>query len=300
MEWRQFVMNLESLPADAVEAVFARHGAEAVTLSDAGDDPVLEPGPGETPLWDKVRITALFAPTADFAALQQDLCQSLQIGELPPWHVEYLPDRVWEREWLRDLRPMRFGRRLWISPHRQVVDTADTVAVPVADPVIVYLDPGLAFGTGTHATTAMCLEWLDEQELADRRLLDFGCGSGILSIAAIKLGANRAVALDNDPQALTATRSNALQNGVDDRIDTVSDAALLSAEFDVIVANVLAAPLRHHARTICSRLLPGGALALAGILEEQAASVASAYAEWIVFAPPKVRSPWVCLSGTRT
>jgi ribosomal protein L11 methyltransferase len=289
-------MNLESLPADAVEAVFARHGAEAVTLSDAGDDPVLEPGPGETPLWDKVRITALFAPTADFAALQQDLRQSLQIGELPPWHVEYLPDRVWEREWLRDFRPMRFGRRLWISPDRQVVDAADTVA----DPVIVYLDPGLAFGTGTHPTTAMCLEWLDEQELAGRRVLDFGCGSGILSIAAIKLGANRAVALDNDPQALTATRSNALQNGVDDRIVTASDAALLSAEFDVIVANVLAGPLRQHARTICSRLLPGGALALAGIIEEQAASVASAYAEWIDFAPPIVRSPWVFLSGTRT
>jgi ribosomal protein L11 methyltransferase len=288
-------MNLESLPADAVEAVFARHGAEAVTLSDAGDDPVLEPGPGETPLWDKVRITALFAPTADLAALRRDLCQSLQIGELPAWHVECLPDRVWEREWLRDFRPMRFGRRLWISPDHQVVDAGLD-----AYPVIVYLDPGLAFGTGAHPTTAMCLEWLDEQELAGRLLLDFGCGSGILSIAAIKLGANRAVALDNDPQALTATRSNALQNGVDDRIVTASDAALLSAEFDVIVANVLAGPLRHHARTICSRLLPGGALALAGILEEQAASVARAYAEWIDFAPPKVRSPWVFLSGTRT
>jgi ribosomal protein L11 methyltransferase len=289
-------MNLESLPADAVEAVFARHGAEAVTLSDAGDDPVLEPGPGETPLWERTRITALFAPAADFAALQQDLRQSLQIRELPQWHVEDLPDCVWEHEWLRDFRPMRFGRRLWICPDHRPVEAADAVA----DAVIVFLNPGLAFGTGTHPTTAMCLEWLDEQALAGCRILDFGCGSGILSIAAIKLGADRAVALDNDPQALTATRGNALQNGVDDRIVTASDAAMLNAEFDVIVANVLAGPLRHHARTICSRLLPGGALVLAGILEEQAESVASAYAEWIEFAPPKVRSPWVCLSGTRT
>jgi ribosomal protein L11 methyltransferase len=293
MEWRQFVMNLESLPAAAVEEIFTRHGAEAVTLSDAGDDPVLEPGPGETPLWAQVKITGLFPPSADLAGLQQDLRHSLHLGELPDCHVEALAERDWEREWLRDFRPMRFGRRLWVCPDNQAIDAA------TSDAVIVHLDPGLAFGTGTHPTTALSLEWLDQQDLAGRRVLDFGCGSGILAIASVLLGASHVVALDIDPQALTATRSNAQRNRVPDRIATTGDAESLGDEFDVIVANVLAGPLALHARTICSRLVPGGALALSGILENQSASVALAYAEWINFEPPTVRGAWVRLSGTR-
>ncbi len=294
MEWRQFVMNLEALPAAAVEEIFTRHGAEAVTLSDAGDDPVLEPGPGETPLWAQVKITGLFPPSADLAGLQRDLRLSLHLRELPDCHVEALADRNWEREWLRDFRPMQFGRRLWVCPDNQAIDTANR-----DDTVIVHLDPGLAFGTGTHPTTALCLEWLDQQDLAGRRVLDFGCGSGILAIAAVLLGASHVVALDIDPQALTATRSNAQRNRVDDRISTTADTESLDDEFDVIVANVLAGPLARHARTICSRLLPGGALALSGILENQTATVALAYAEFISFEPPMVRGSWARLSGKR-
>lgn len=292
MEWRQFVMNLESLPAAAVEEVFTRHGAEAVTLSDAGDDPVLEPGPGETPLWAQVKITGLFPPSADLEDLQQDLRLSLHLGELPDCHVEALPERDWEREWLRDFRPMRFGRRLWVCPDNQAIADSD-------DAIIVHLDPGLAFGTGTHPTTALCLEWLDQQELAGRHVLDFGCGSGILAIAAVLLGASHVVAMDIDPQALTATRSNAQRNRVEDRLSTTADIEALDDEFDVIVANVLAGPLELHARTICSRLVPGGALALSGILENQTADVARAYAAWIGFEPPMVRGTWARLSGTR-
>lgn len=291
MEWRQFVMRLESLPADEVEAVFLRHGAQAVTLTDAADSPVLEPPPGETPLWDEVRITGLFPPTADFPALEQDLKQSLGIPQLPDWHLEDLEDRVWEREWLKDFRPMRFGRRLWVVPGDGAVDSDDAV--------IMHLDPGLAFGTGTHPTTRLCLEWLEGLPLENRRLLDFGCGSGILSIAAVLLGARGVAALDIDPQALTATRSNAARNGVENHIETLGDAGTLEGEFDVVVANILAETLKGNASTICGRLAAGGVLALSGILDRQAADVADAYREWIEFEAPAAQGDWVRLTGTR-
>ena len=166
-EWQQFVMNLESLNAESVEAVFMRHGAYSVTFSDAGDNPVLEPAPGETPFWGETRITGLFGASADLDALCRDLLATLELKELPEHRIERLEDRDWEREWLKDFGPMRFGERLWVCPTGS--DPQD------ADAIIVRLDPGLAFGTGTHATTAMCLEWLDSLELAGRTLLDYGC-----------------------------------------------------------------------------------------------------------------------------
>ena len=165
MQWRQFVMDLDRLDPDAVEAVLFRLGALSVTYCDAGDVPVLEPAPGETPLWQDTRVTALFAADADFAALAAGLQSGLGLDVLPPHRAETLAERDWAREWLRDARPMRFGRRLWVCP-------GATVAPP--DAVVVRLDPGLAFGTGTHATTAMCLEWLDGLELGGRTLLDYG------------------------------------------------------------------------------------------------------------------------------
>lgn len=284
-------MRLESLPADAVETILTRHGAEAITLSDAADSPVLEPAPGETPLWEQVCITGLFAPSADFPALEKDLLCTLGIPTLPDWHVETLEDRAWEREWLKDFRPMRFGRRLWVVPGDQ--------PVPAGDALIVRLDPGLAFGTGTHPTTRLCLEWLETLPLTQLRVLDFGCGSGILSIAAALLGAHSVVALDIDGQALTATRSNALQNGVADRIETCDDIASTGGEFDIVVANILAGTLELNAGTICSRLKPGGALALAGILDHQATHVAGVFEEWIDFDVPAIDGEWVRLTGSR-
>lgn len=285
-------MRLESLPANAVEAILMRHGAEAITLTDAADEPVLEPAPGETPLWEQVRITGLFPPSADFPALERDLLSALGVTRLPDWHVETLEDRAWEREWLKDVRPMRFGRRLWVVPGDQPPDADDAL--------ILRLDPGLAFGTGTHPTTRLCLEWLDTLSLAECRVLDFGCGSGILSIAAALLGARSVVALDIDPQALIATRSNALGNGVANRIETCDDIGSTGGEFNVVVANILAGTLELNASTICSRLKTGGALALAGILEHQATDVAGAYREWIDFDAPAADGEWVRLTGTRT
>ena len=207
MNWQQFVMDLDGLDADAVEMVLERHGAQSVTLTDAGDRPVLEPAPGETPLWSQSRITGLFAADADIDALIGDIETTFQIDRCPEHRVETIADRAWEREWLKDFGPMQFGRRLWVLP-------GDAAAPD--DAVTVRLDPGLAFGTGTHPTTALCLEWLDRLKLEGRTVLDYGCGSGILAIAALKLGAASAVAMDIDPQAVLATKDNATNNGVAD------------------------------------------------------------------------------------
>jgi len=270
-----------------------RHGACSVTLSDAADTPVLEPGPGETPLWAETRITALFESGMDFSALEAALKKEL--GELPPYTIESLSDRAWEREWLKDFGPMRFGQRLWIAPGDSVVEQDDAV--------IVRLDPGLAFGTGTHPTTAMCLEWLDSLQLQGKTLLDYGCGSGVLAIAALKLGCHAATAADIDPQALIATRENATRNGVAENLNILGAAADIEGKFDVVVANILAGPLVEFAESITSTLGSHGMLALSGVLCEQAQDVMKAYEPWILFDEPASREQdgqtWSRLTGTR-
>jgi ribosomal protein L11 methyltransferase len=291
MEWRQFVISLESMEPARVEEVLLRHGAQSVTLSDAGNDPVLEPLPGATPLWSDTRVTALFAADSDFERLRTDLEQTLEIDALPENRVEVLTDRAWEREWLKDFRPIRFGERLWVSPEGFTVDADEAV--------VVRLDPGLAFGTGTHETTALCLEWLDQIDIADKTLLDFGCGSGILAIAGLKLGAKSAAAFDIDLQAITATRQNARSNEVDDRLVTTAQIDQLGDQFDFVVANILAGTLVDHAEFICDHLRSGGGLALSGILADQVTDVTAAYRHCIAFTAPDYRDNWARLSGTR-
>lgn len=295
MEWQQFVMNLETLNPASVEEILFRHGAQSVTFSDAGDKPVLEPGPGETPLWNRTRVTGLFEPGVDMAGLLSDLRTTLELEELPEHRLETLADREWEREWLRDFGPMRFGERLWVCPTGSDPDQADAV--------VVRLDPGLAFGTGTHATTAMCLEWLDSMNLEGQTLLDYGCGSGVLAIAALKLGCEQAHAMDIDPQAVIATRQNAAQNGVEGRLMVSGSAEAVEGTFDVVVANILAGPLAELAADIARHVRPGGRLGLSGILSEQAGDVHEAYAEWVEFDEPEFRSQggqtWTRLTGRK-
>lgn len=291
MNWRQFVMNLESLDPDLVEAVLLENGAQSVTLSDAADDPVLEPAPGETPLWVDTRVTALFDSDADMDTLTSKLLEALGRKELPSNHIEELADRAWEREWLKDFGPLQFGRRLWVIP-----GDSDP---PVEDAVVIRLDPGLAFGTGTHATTALCLEWLDKMELTDRTLFDFGCGSGILSVAALKLGASFVEATDIDLQAVTATRQNAQRNHVATHLRVDTDISSQAQQFDLVVANILAGTLIENALWICDRLKPAGNLALSGILESQVDEVQYAYCNRIDFETPTIRDEWALLSGIR-
>ena len=291
MAWRQFVMNLDSIDPECAEQALSDLGAQSITLSDAGDDPVFEPVPGATPLWAETKITALFTAETDFKALRNDLLLALDVNELPDNYDEELVDRAWEREWLKDFRPMQFGQRLWVSPAGMRVDAIDAV--------VVELDPGLAFGTGTHPTTALCLQWLEQNDLGDKNILDLGCGSGILAIAALKLGAASVAAIDIDLQAITATRQNALRNGVHNRIWTATQVDEKNGPFDIIVANILASTLVEHEQSVCGWLKPRGLLVLSGILSGQADNVVGAYRHHIRFEAPAFLNGWTRLSGTR-
>ena len=276
-------------PAAAEDACFG-HGALSVTLADAADDPVLEPAPGTTPLWPSVRLTALFPGDTNGAALAAGLARSLS---LPPERLvpEIVEDRHWEREWLKDFRPMRFGRRLWICPGGQ--------AAPDPDALVLELDPGLAFGTGTHPTTAMCLEWLDATAPVGRTVLDYGCGSGVLALAALRLGAASACAVDIDPQALLATRENAARNRLEPRLTVAAAEELRDGAWDIVLANILAGPLVELAPRLAGYCRAGSDIVLAGMLEPQAEVVAAAYRPWFDMHMFSNREGWAVLSGRK-
>jgi ribosomal protein L11 methyltransferase len=276
-------------PVAAEEACFAA-GALSVTLADAADEPVLEPAPGTTPLWRQVRISALFPAAADGTVLTAVLASALGLPAGRITH-EVLADRAWEREWLKDFRPMRFGRRLWICPGGQ--------RAPDPEAAVLELDPGLAFGTGTHPTTALCLEWLDAADLAGETVLDYGCGSGVLALAALRLGAVTACAVDIDPQALLATRENAARNGLQSRLQVMPAGVLATGEWDVVLANILAGPLVDLAPALAHRVRADGAVVLAGMLEEQAEGVARAYRPWFHMRMFAKRDGWAVLEGRR-
>jgi len=292
-DWLQFSMAVGDRDPDALEDALLAAGALSVTLSDAADTPVLEPGVGETPLWPETRITALFDADVDEASVRSTLGGLL--GDDAEGQFEDLPDCDWEREWLKSFRPMQFGERLWVCPGGMRPDAQD-------DAVIVELDPGLAFGTGTHATTAMCLEWLESLDLRGARVLDYGCGSGVLAIAAMKLGAEEAVGIDNDPQALIATRANAVANNVD--VTVYEHPNDIDGDFDVLVANILAGPLIDLATQLSEYVKKAGKLALSGILEEQSASIRNAYETTIAFEREDRRyqdgQHWVRFAGSKS
>lgn len=296
MSWQQFVLRLGTLNADKVEEIMRRHGALAVTFTDAADDPVLEPAPGATPMWRETRVSGLFPDGTDFSPLEADLCDTRNRDPGLRYRIERLEDRAWEREWLKDFAPMRFGERLWVVPTES--------DPPPAAGVVIRLDPGLAFGTGTHATTAMCLEQLERLfppgGANEKRVLDFGCGSGILAIAALKLGAGYAVATDIDPQAVAATERNAKQNDVAERLQAcLAGRAEPDGDYDVVVANILAQPLIDLAEALADRVAAGGTLILSGVLERQRDALIRTYDRRIRFDACVQRDGWVCLGGRR-
>lgn len=296
--WLELTVELPLAQVDLGEELLLGMGALSITNLDARDQPLLEPGPGETPLWDAVIVVGLFPGDLDPDELRAGFANAWQAAydSTPPgFRVAGLADQPWERVWLEHFKPMRFGERLWVVP--------SWTEPPAPDAVNLRLDPGLAFGTGTHPTTALCLRWLDGLAAAGKlpgsQVLDFGCGSGILAVAAALLGAKTVIGVDNDPQAIIASNENAARNAVAITALLPKEFAAHHGVFEVIVANILAGPLMQLAPQIAARLAPGGAIALSGILREQADDVAAAYRDWIDWAEPAIDGDWVRLAGQR-
>ena len=290
MPWLQAHITVTREQSPLIELFFEDLGALSVTLLDAADEPMLEPAPGETPLWTSTRITGLFDAGTDPDQLRSLIDRAVNTDTSHHLQLEVLEDQVWERAWLDHFQPIRFGERLWICPTGKQV-YAD-------DPVIIRLDPGLAFGTGTHPTTALCLEWLDSADVQGKTLIDYGCGSGILAIGALKLGAARVIAVDHDPQAIIATNNNARRNKVSDRLLAAASGDFQPRHADVVMANILANTLIELAPLIGSLVKPGGELVLSGILHDQAKQVISAYNEFSFTAPAR-KEDWVRLNAQK-
>ena len=292
MSWLQISFDAPSSRAAPLSELLAETGAQAVTLRDAGEEPVLEPRPGSTPLWTTTQVVGLFAGDTDAELILKRLRAALAPDRIPPHRIERLEDQPWERLCMESFQPMRFGRRLWVCP-----TWSDP---PEPESVNIRLDPGLAFGTGVHPSTELCLRWLSEEPLADREVLDYGCGSGILAIAALKLGAKQAWAVDRDPQALAATRRNAFENGVENRLVIGAPRVLESTVVTVLTANILAAPLVNLAPRFATHVRPEGRIALSGILREQSSVVLDAYRPWFEMNAPVHKAGWTLLTGYRS
>jgi len=290
LAWLQFSLDVHGDQAEAVSIALDAAGAMSVSIIDAADQSLLEPAPGETPLWESSRIVGLFAPGTDVLTLQKTLQEQLVMPALQ-LRVGHLEDRDWSNTWRKNFRAMRFGQRLWVCPSGEEPGQPDAV--------IVQLDPGLAFGTGTHATTAMCLEWLDTHPPVGLSVMDYGCGSGILAIAAHKLGASRVIAVDIDPQALRATRENADRNGIENGIMALLPGGVDAGPVDIMLANILANPLIEYADRLAGLVCQGGYIVLTGILAGQGVEVMAAYRHWFDFSPVVIREEWVLLEGIR-
>lgn len=264
-------------------------GAVSVSFQDAGDNPIFEPEHNTMPLWEQTYVIGLFMPEVDIKALLNPLKVVAQLDELPEYRIEELPDQDWERAWMDEFKPMQFGERLWICP--------SWCEPPDPEAANILLDPGLAFGTGTHQTTALCLEWLATHHLEGKTVIDYGCGSGILAIAAIKLGAKKVIAVDNHPQALEASLDNAKNNQVADLMEIYAPDNMPTVKADILLANILAEPLIQLAANFASYLKPQGNIVLSGILKEQAQTIRACYQQWFQMSDPTTQDDWCLIAG---
>lgn len=293
MAWIELSLTLHADQQERIEHALDDLGALSVTLLDAEDHPIFEPAPGETPLWPTIALVALFDVAIDRTGLVHALIEFMP--DVAPDQLVFreIEDQDWTRAWMDQFQPMRFGRRLWIYPWN--IDPPPELI----DAVIVRLDPGLAFGTGTHPTTALCLRWLDGADLTGKTVLDYGCGSGVLAIAALKLGATRVVGIDIDPQALAASRDNAERNGVAEQLDLRRPEEYQPASYDVLVANILAGPLAELEPTFAASLVPDGAFALSGVLAGQQDELLARYTADFRDLAVAIDGDWVRIDGRR-
>jgi len=292
--WWQVTLGIQPQKADAIALALEALGAIAITYRDAKDTPIFEPELNTTPLWQNTLVTGLFPCSSDAnagMALVDSLRQQLDLDKSTTIELSELADQEWTRSWMQYFQPMQFGENLWIIP--EGFDVPD----PAANNL--FLDPGLAFGTGTHPTTAMCLKWLDANTPLGQDVLDFGCGSGILTIAAAVLGAQHIDAIDIDPQAITATYSNAEKNSCLKLVHSCLPEELEFREYDLILANILAGPLIKLASQLARYCRTGSTLILSGILSEQADELKSAYIPWFSIENTSQQEGWICLQCRR-
>ena len=289
MAWIQFIFNSTPLGAESLSECLSDCGASAVTFEDNAEQPIYEPEIGSTPLWQATNVVALFEADVNTQSILSQLSKLLAPIAIPCYRIEAIEDKDWVREWMDNFHPMCFGEKLWICPswHQP----------PKPDAINILLDPGLAFGTGTHPTTALCLNWLDQADLKDKTVIDYGCGSGILAIAAALLGAKKVIGVDTDPQALEATQANAERNNV--QIATYLPQDCPNERADVVLANILAGPLQALAPTLASLSRPNADIILSGILEGQADTVSMSYQSLFTMQAPAQKEEWVRLVGQR-
>ena len=293
MPWKRLSTVVSDTMADSLSELMSEHGAVSVSVEPASDDETLqlyEPGPGETPMWKQARVTALFDPGTDLNSAINHSSASLGLSTRD-WHADTLADQIWERVWMDDFQPRQIGERLWVCP--------SWLSPPQPDAVNILMDPGLAFGSGTHATTLLCLQWLEQHLLPGSQLIDFGCGSGILAIAALRLGAAQAIGIDNDPQAIIASNDNARRNGVAERLQTALPKDITPPPCELLIANILASPLKQLAPQLSALVKPGGHIVLSGILASQADEVAARYRDQFELDAIEQRQDWVRLSGVK-
>ena len=296
MPWVQITLASSPETSEVLEDMLLLCGAGAVSMLDGADQPVFEPLKGTTPLWQDTRVMGLFEADTD----EESLLNYLQNGwqdrypetSFPSHKLEILEDKDWEREWMDRFEPIQFGERLWVCPSWK----------PAPDPSAanLMLDPGLAFGTGSHPTTALCLQWIAQQDWQHKTGIDYGCGSGILAIGAMLMGAAHVMGVDNDTHALTATKDNAQRNGIDaNKIPVFLPEQTPTNPVDIMLANILAGPLIDMAARLAQLTQPGGLIALSGILEHQADAVIDAYAPWFDMHTVTAKDEWVRIDGQK-
>ncbi len=296
MPWVQIKLDIPPHLAEAYEDLLLELGSSAVTLEDGANQPLFEPERGSTPLWDETRITGLFDAEADMEALvsqlQHEHQQRAAAFPFPKYRVEIVEDKDWEREWMEHFQPMQFGDNLWVCPSWK--------RPPDPEAANLILDPGLAFGTGTHPTTALCLEWLAQRDCRDKTLIDYGCGSGILGIAALLLGAKHLTATDIDPQALSASEANAMRNGITaEKMSLCYPDKMPVMQADILIANILAGPLIELMPVMSKLLKSGGEIVLSGVLASQAEELIACYQSEFELEPLVQREEWIRLSGRK-
>jgi len=290
--WQQLKIQLHSENASYFEQILFDSDAISISYLDAEDQPVFQEEPGSTPLWDNTFLLCLFNTKTDLGSLLNKLRCNTKVLNNKSLNIELIEDQDWERSWMKDFEPIQFGEKLWICP--------SWLSPPEPNAVNIKLDPGLAFGTGNHATTSLCLRWLDQADVRGSEVIDYGCGSGVLSIASALLGAVKVHSVDNDPQAISATIDNSRRNKVPgDVLTTYLPEAVPPVHADILIANILERPLIDLSEKFAELVKKGGYIALSGLLEEQIPSLLSCYDRWFDMEAPQVEQGWVLLCGTR-